>query len=316
MSKSILFLLAFFTIAAAAYGQKSGKYGKRRGDFFGGAEDYRDITKNGLQISFGPNYTFASKSFTYSGLDVDLGNRPYDATIDPSGRLGGFIDIGMAHYRLKSSKVLTGIYKLRKENKPIKWIGGNLFHRYDWGLGFDYIGGVENTQVVYPVFNNRLEETGKFYNGYIYGRITADRFTQMNEKWHLETGLGLNFNYNILPGAKQAYLQPGAPQYYQKDFMAQLHGHLGFNYRIRRGDYLVFGFYMPLLGAYEWNKAKPTIQWYSNTGEENKKDRTQTQYYPAHFQIKWIHHFTKKSNGCNTGSPEDRKRNEEYMQNR
>lgn len=316
MKKAFGLFVILFAVALSTFAQKSGKYGKRRSDFFGGAEDYRDITKNGLQISFGPNYTFASKSFTYAGIDADMGNRPYEATVDPAGRLGSFIDVGMAHYRLKNSKVLAGIYKMRKDNKPIKIIGGNLFHRFDWGLGFDYIGGVENTKIHYPVFNVEAEETGKFYNGYLYGRITADRFTQLNDKWHLETGLGLNFNYNILSAAKQAYMQPSAPQYYQKNFLAQLHGHLGFNYRIRRGDYLVFGFYMPVLGAYEWNKAKPTIQWYSNTGEENKKDRTQTQYYPAHFQIKWIHHFTKKSNGCNTGSPEDRKRNEEYMQGR
>lgn len=304
MNKGKWILLLLIFIAGFASAQKSGKYGKSRGDFFGGAEDYRDISKNGLQISFGVNYTLTPKNLTYNGVDAALANRPYDATVDPSGRLGGFIDIGMAHYRLKSSKVLGAIYKLRKDNKPIKCIGGNLFHRFDWGLGFDYIGGAEKTIVNYPTFNLTNESKGSFYNGYLYGRVTADRFTQLNDKWHLETGLGLNFNYNILPAAKAGYIAPSAPLRFQKDFMMQLHGHLGFNYRIRRGDYLVFGFYLPAIGFYEWNKAKPTIQWYSSN------------YYPLHLQVKWIHHFTKKSNGCNTGSPEDRKRNEEYMQNR
>lgn len=304
MQKWILMCSLVIGSITFATAQKSSKYGKSRKDFFGGAEDYRDISKNGLQISFGPNYTLAPKTQQFSGSDPLLGDRPFDATVDPSGRLGGFIDIGMAHYRLKSSKVLGAIYKMRKDNKPIKCIGGNLIHRIDWGLGFDYIGGAEKTLLTYPTFNLTTESKGKFYNGYLYGRVTADRFTQLNDKWHLETGLGLNFNYNILPAPKTGYITPSAPLRFQKDFMAQLHGHLGFNYKIRRGDYLIFGFYLPAVGFYEWNKAKPTIQWYSSN------------YYPLHLQVKWIHHFTKKSNGCNTGSPEDRKRNEEFMQNR
>jgi hypothetical protein len=304
MKKRIGVLLLLIFVAGFASAQKSNKYGKSRKDFFGGAEDYRDISKNGLQISFGVNYTLAPKNLSYSGVDANLGNRPYDATVDPSGKPGGFIDIGMAHYRLKPSKVLGAIYKLRKDNKPIKFIGSNLIHRIDWGIGFDYIGGAEKTIVNYPTFNLTNEEKGSFYNGYLYGRITADRFTQLNDKWHLETGLGLNFNYNILPAPKTPYSVPSAPLRFQKDFMTQLHGHIGFNYKIRRGDYLIFGFYLPAIGFYEWNKAKPTIQWYSSN------------YYPLHLQVKWIHHFTKKSNGCNTGSPEDRKRNQEYMQNR
>lgn len=304
--RNLLVVLLAIGFAFPALSQKSRKFnGKSRKDYFGGAEDYRDITKNGLQISFGLNYTFTRLSDqTYSGVDAALGDRPYDATIDPSGRIGGFIDVGMAHYRLKPSRVLAACYKLRGEKGSVKWIGANLIHRIDWGLGFDYIGGTEKTTVDYTTFNITNESQGKFYNGYLYGRITADRFTKMGDKWHLETGLGLNFNYNILPGSKNLDNGVYAPQVFQKNFLTQLHGHIGFNYKIRRGDYLVFGFYLPAIGIYESNRLKPTIQWYSSN------------YWPVHLQVKWIHHFTKKSKGCNTGTPEDRKRNEEYMQNR
>ena len=301
MRNAWMVLTALLLAAFPAGAQKSRDFsGKSRRDFFGGAEDYRDISKVGLQISFGPNYTFTRNSIDdYQGADENT--RPTTTHIDPSGRVGAFIDIGMAHYRLKSSRIV--------ESWKIKRIGGNIFHRYDWGIGFDYIGGAEKTVVDFTDalgnFAYSQEEESKFYNGYLTARITADRFTLLNEKWHLETGLGFNFNYNILSAPKEGYhTASAAPLKFQKDFMVQLHGHLGFNYKIRRGDYLVFGFYLPAVGIYEFNKAKPTIQWYSSN------------YWPAHLQIKWIHHFTKKSNGCNTGSPEDKKRNDEYMQNR
>ena len=303
MKKVLTFCLLLLVISAHA--QKSRDFSsKRRKDYFGGPEDFRDITKFGLQISFGVNYMVPqTANGQFSGIDAEL-NRPYDATIEPSGKIGGFIDIGMAHYRFKSSKLLNAWYDAR--GKSVKFIGGNLFHRVDWGLGFDYLGGSELTKVNYPLFNITNQSSGSFYNGYVYGRFTADRFTQLSERWHLETGIGFNFNYLVMEGSKT--LSNGvidtARQQFQQPFMLQFHSHLGFNYKIRRGDYLIFATYLPHLGLVESNQLKPRIYWYSSS------------YWPAHFQIKWIHHFTKKSNGCNKGSEEDRKKNEQYQQSR
>lgn len=310
MQKTHFILIALLTVCFGTNLHAQRKYnGKSRKDFFGGAEDYRDITKNGLQISFGPTYTFTrNKIDEVAGIDEN--NRGNTSYIDPSGRFGGYIDIGMAHYRLKSSKFLSKRQDRRsaakKEGRDL--IGSNLIHRIDWGLGFSYIGGKEYTKVDFQDavgnYAYSTEGEGKFYNGYLYGRVTADRFTKIADKWHLETGLGLNFNYCILEGSRDYSSTVYAEQKFQKNFLTQFHGHLGFNYKIRRGDYFVLGLYLPIIGIYEPNKLKPTIQWYSSN------------YYPASLQFKWIHHFTKKSNGCNTGSDADRKKNEEYMQNR
>jgi len=297
-------LLSVFTVSA----QRDLTPGKRRGDIFGGAQDFRNLTKHGLQITFGPNYTLTtSKTTEFSGTDAN--GRPINTIIDPSGTLGGFIDIGMAHYRLKPSRILEGIGKKHPKGFIAKRVKSNLFHRFDWGIGFDYIGGREKTTI--ELFNPFQElistedykET--FYNGYLTGRFTADRFTQVSKRWHLETGIGVNFNYNLLSAEKSGYAPNSiAPLKFQKDFMAQIHLHLAMDYRIRRGDYLSIGFYLPAIGAYEMNKLKPTIQWFSSN------------YYPLHLQLKWIHHFTKRVKGCNTpGSEDDKKRNEEFLQN-
>ncbi len=309
MKNLIVLGIALACFSSNSIAQKSRNFrGKSKKDFFGGAQDYRNITKNGLQVSFGPNYTFTKlKNTSVSGTDAT--GRPITSTIDPMGRIGGFIDVGVAHYRLKPSKILTKIGDKNKEGFVARRIKSNLFHRVDWGLGFDYIGGREKSTV--DLFNalgqkvSTNETIGKFYNGYLTGRFTADRFTQFSENWHLETGLGINFAYNILSAPKQAYSSTSTiPNVFQKNFLTQIHAHIGMNYRIRKGDYFTFGFYLPALGIYERNKLKPTIQWFASN------------YYPAHLQLKWIHHFTRKSNGCNTGSPEDKKRNEEFMQNR
>lgn len=299
-----LFLGFCGTYSAQAYKQK-----KRRSQHFGGAKDYRDLTKNGLQITFGPNYTMTSlKNQTFEGMD-NLTERPIESIINPAGRFGGFIDIGMTHYRMKSSKLLVALGKKNEDGFIAKRVKSNLFHRVDWGLGFNYIGGTETTTTNYYSPLGELvstdESTGEFYNGYLTGRFTADRFTKISEKWHLETGLGINFNYAIMEGNKSSY-GPNelAPKKFQRNFMTQLHGHLAFDYKVRRGDYLSVGAYIPFVGVYEMNKLKPTIQWYSSN------------YWPIMLQVKWIHHFTKKQKGCNTGTLEDRKKNEEYMQNK
>ncbi len=290
----VFVLCLIFT--APSFAQSRNFRGKSRKDFFGGPRDYRQITKDGIQLSIGPNVTFTNpKNSTYDGGS-------YTAVVDPISKPGAFIEIGAAHYRLKSSKVLAAIYRKRGDKGKVKWIGDNLFHRLDWGLGFNYIGGSEETTL--RSAGSETKEKATFYNGYLTARITIDRFTKIADGWHLETGLGFNFMYNILPASENNYVASPAPWKYQKDFMAQFHLHLGFTKTVRRGDYVTFGFIVPTFGIYEPNKARPTVQWFSSN------------YWPVQFQIRWIHHFTKKSNGCNTGTPEDRKRNEEYMQNR
>jgi hypothetical protein len=305
--KYLLLTLLFLGISNSFHAQMY-KQKKKRSQYFGGAKDYRELTKKGLQITFGPNYTLTKPSnTTFEGTDVS--GRPVESIIDPVGRFGAFVDVGMAHYRLKSSKILGAIAKRNEEGFVAKRIKSNLFHRVDWGLGFNYIGGREITTNHFYSPQGELVNTeeveGEFYNGYLTGRFTADRFTKLNEKWHLETGVGINFNYALLEGNKSQYSSVlFEPMKFQRNFMTQLHFHLAFDYKIRRGDYLSFGAYVPFAGIYEMNKLKPTIQWYSSN------------YWPIMLQVKWIHHFTKKQKGCNTGTSDDKKKNEEYLQNK
>jgi hypothetical protein len=289
MTRTILFLFALCAVPLA-FGQRAYKQSKSRNDYFGGARDYRDLSNHGLQVSLGPNATFVRLNNPTEESDPSLANR-FSYTIDPMTRIGFFAEVGMVHYRMK---------------KPA-WLKRNIIHYIDWGVGFDYIGGKEQTNIDYldAAGNSIGTATGKasFYNGYVYGRLTAHRLAKLSDKLHLDYGLGFNLDYEVLSseGRDSVYI-PGT-DYYQKPFVAQLHAQLGLNIRLSRGDYLVPGVWAPFLGVYEWNSGKPTVQWFSS------------EYLPVHFQIKWLHSFSKKSNGCNTGSEQDRKSNEIYQQN-
>jgi hypothetical protein len=91
------FVLAIvcLTLAGTSFAQSRNLRGKSRKDFFGGARDYRQLTKDGIQISVGPNYTFTNPKITeYSGTDAN--GRPVTAEVDPIGKPGAFIEIGAA----------------------------------------------------------------------------------------------------------------------------------------------------------------------------------------------------------------------------
>lgn len=291
MPKYVL-TVAVLLCAFAGISQKSRNLnGKSRKDFFGGARDIGELSQHGLQVSFGPNLTLTRlHNPVQSGND---GIRPISYTIDPISRPGGFIEIGMVHYRMK---------------KPA-WLKKNIIHYIDWGIGFDYISGSQQTNISYLALSgtelSAASGMADFHNGYIYGRITAHRLLRITDNLHFDYGLGLNANYQVLSQSVHAPEYITAGERYQQPFIFQVHAQIGLNIRLSRGNYLVPGIWAPVLGAYEWASGRPTIAWFNSN------------YYPVNFQLKWLHNFKKRrGNGCNTGTDEDRKRNEEYMQNR
>jgi hypothetical protein len=96
------------------------------------------------------------------------------------------------------------------------------------------------------------------------------------------------------------------PQTFSPAFRAQLHYDLGFGIRLKKGRYLIPGAQLPVLGIQEWNSGSAKLQWFSS------------KYYPVMFHLKYIHLFPakKSKHACFEGSAEDRKRNEEFLQNR
>lgn len=269
----------------------------KRSDAFG-VIDRRNLRSWGPQITFGPTYML-TRLHNETVRTQSSSGRPVDYVIDPSGRIGGFLEIGTAHFPTKDSR--------------IKFIKKRIVSYYDWGIGFKYLGGKETTDITnYDPTGTQILSTqhgeGKYYNGYVFGRFSAHKNFYFKEKYFIDNGIGINFDYRVLTG-NQNYSGTssagisGTPLYYHKPFVLQLNYSLGLGIKIKRGFYIIPGIQLPIFGIAEMHKGSPALKWYASN------------YWPISGQVKFIVLLEKKkTSGCNEGSEEDRKRNKEYMQ--
>lgn len=299
MSIKLIFTTCALLLSTTLVAQRDFTPNSRK-QAFGGARDFNDYSFTGLQFQIGPTYTFTR--FKNESVDFNNGATRGNSVTDPAGRLGGFAEIGMAHFPKKRSKLSLALKTV-------------LVSHYDWGLGFKYIGGKETTTLNFTdVAGNVIgseEDNDKFYNGYLYGRfsIYKEVHFKKTKNFYLDNSLGVNVDYRVITADQTTnyhndYVAPYAGGgYYHKPLVAQLHYGLGFGFRLKRNTFLIPGFRVPIVGFHEWDKANPTLRWFSS------------KYLPVMFHIKIINLFKKKVKGCNTpGSEEDRKRNEEFLQ--
>ena len=291
---TLISLLTYSTLDA----QKLYKPKKNRKDFFGKVESPNDgkVRPIGLQVQVGPTYTFTKKVNETFKSELDSVNRYYEYTHDPSGKLGFFAEVGLVHFNMKDPKFKFGRF--------VDYI--------DWGIGFKLIKGRETTTVSQFDASGNLLITntgeGNFSKGYVYGRFAVHKLQYLNKtkKIFLDHSLGLNGDYSMLQKSTYKGARIMSTENYSPDFRAQLHYDLGFGIRLKKGRYLIPGIQLPVLGIQEWNNGSAKLQWFSS------------KYYPVMFHLKYIHLFPakKSKHACFEGSSEDRKRNEEYLQQR
>lgn len=292
MKHVFLILCSLFFLVPTVEAQKAYKQKKKKKDFFGGARDYRDYTPWGIQAQIGATYTFTPSKNDWQN-SPDSANNRFRYLQDPAGKAGVFVEIGFARFNMKAAK-----FKF-----------GRFVDYLDFGVGYKLIGGKETTKVenLDAVDNvvSSAEGKGDFYNGYLFGRFAVHKLIYLNKEknYFFDNSLGINGDYRV-SGRNQNYSGVFFPstQQFSGDFRLQLHYGLGFGIRLKRGTYLIPGVQLPILGIQEWNKGRTGLDWYSS------------RYYPVLFHLKIIQLFVKKSNGCNTGSDADKKRNEEFLQ--
>lgn len=292
--KSIITTL-FVLSALVLFAQRDLSPNKRKSQVFG-KSDYKDYRFYGLQFSIGPTFmkTRSDKNNT-TYTTIDATGRPMDYTIDPAGRVGVFIELGLAHFPKKRGKISLALKTV-------------LVSYYDWGLGFKLLGGSETTSINYynslGALSSSDEGKGSYYNGYVYGRFTLHKNINLSKKYFIDNGLGVNFDYRVING-NQSYDGPFiGSQYFHKPFVAQLHYDLGFGIKLNRRSYLIPSVQVPILGFNEWRGGCAALKWFDSN------------YLPVMAKIKFIYLFEKKVKGCNTpGSEDDKKRNDEFLQN-
>ena len=278
--------------------QKLYKPKKNRKDFFGKVQSPNDgkVRPIGLQVQIGPTYTTTRKVNQTFQSAPDSVNRYYEFTQDSRGKVGFFAEVGLVHFNVKDPK-----FKF-----------GRFVDYLDYGIGFKLFKGSETTTVTQfdasgnALFTNTGE--GNFSKGYVYGRFAAHKLQYLNKTKNIfiDHSLGLNGDYGMLVKEPYEGARDVSTETFSPNFRAQLHYDFGFGIRLKKGRYLIPGIQLPLLGIQEWNNGSAKLQWFSST------------YYPIMFHIKYIHLFPakKSKHACFEGSSEDRKRNEEYLQNR
>ena len=104
--KTIVVLIFVLINSQQSIGQRdlSPKKASSRSKIFGGAADRRDLRNYGFQFSAGPNYTLTRLHNETIRIQSASG-RPADYTIDPSGRIGGFVELGMALFPMGEPKL-------------------------------------------------------------------------------------------------------------------------------------------------------------------------------------------------------------------
>ncbi|HLV42064.1 MAG TPA: hypothetical protein VKY37_07285, partial [Brumimicrobium sp.] len=242
-------LLLLFTvlIGTTAVGQYKPKNKKKQ--FYGNQRLHQpiyrwvtgDYNRHGIQLSFGPTYTFTKIGAEEFEHRIPSSIPSVDTLVrfsrEAKSRIGIFGEIGMVHITKRPRK---------------------LVHYYDWGIGFKLYGGRELSET--RVFNDRdslidirLGE-GKFYNGYLYGRFAAHNVYQINPYLFLDNALGLNLDYALMIG-NMAYDGFHVPvdEKFQGDLMGQLHYSIGLGIkpRVDKGFFFVPSIELPVLGIHE-----------------------------------------------------------------
>ncbi|MFT7344468.1 MAG: hypothetical protein ACI9XP_001053 [Lentimonas sp.] len=291
---TIFFLTVLFAFTATA--QRDLTPNKRRSAF--GKRDLSTYKPYGLQVQIGPNYTFTRKDNPLVKSEEGAPDR-YQYTQDPNGAIGVFGEIGMAHFPMKTPKILL--------------FGKRLVSYYDWGVGIKYIGGeeitkTENLNSVGEIISTDVG-SANFFNTRAYVRGAAHKNFYIGDKWFIDNGLGFNVDYRIASTVRNYFeseVYYPETQKFSGEIFAQLNFDLGIGYKVKRGLYLIPGVRAPILGIYEFNGGSPKLNWFSST------------YWPVLFHAKAIILFKDRGskNGCAPGSVEDQKRNKEFMQNR
>lgn len=242
-----------------------------------------NYSKHGIQLSFGPTYLFTPLVTPNRSNTTSPGNF-VQHNENPSGRIGGFIEIGMVHIAHKRNPIAQ---------------------YFDWGIGYKHFRGVEQTNAKFygASMPYSASGSGAFALGVLYGRFDAHNVAQVGERVFIDNALGFNVDYRLYQKSAYSGASVPASQFFQDQLMVQLNYNFGVGFKIKNGFYIIPGINIPFLGVYQWAGETPAIHWFSSS------------YFPALLHIKFAWLFKRDPNRCPPvfGGPDDKKMQEQYL---
>lgn len=285
----------FFTISILFLLTSHGLFGqrKKRSDFYGKSNIEMFRTKygrHGIIAAVGVTSVFSNDQSRAQVYDLDPSQEYFFRS---GGNVGFMAEVGMLHFT-----------KTRKR----KFL---IIDHYDWAIGVKSFRGWEETRLVERFVDGAIGTTGRgeFSLGYLTARFGVHNMVKLGKRIGLDHGPGINVDYHVFGSARgdNSNYQPvvlPSTQTFQKDFLAQLHYEVGFRIRAYRMIHVTPMIQIPVLSAYQWAGGRSSIQWFSS------------RYQPIIFKVKVYFPLKSKKGGCPAvfGSPEDEKRNQEYLE--
>jgi len=267
---------------------------RRRSDFYGKSNIDMLRTKysrHGIIFSLGATTMFTLDELRATVLEADT-------TLEYFFRSGGdwrfMAEIGMLHFT---------------KNRKRKFL---IIDHYDWAIGIKTFHAWEETRLYTRGDDpsTGLTGRGEFSLGYFTGRFGVHNMIKLNKRMAIDHGPGINLDSRIFgnsPGDNSEYTPVVLPitQRFERNFMAQIHYELGLRIRVYKMWHITPMLQMPVFGIYDWDGGRASINWFSS------------RYQPLIFKVKFYHPL--KSRGKSTcpavyGSPDDERRNQEYME--
>lgn len=160
-----------------------------------------------------------------------------------AGKVGIYFEIGRLH--LYDRKVINGI---------------------DYGIGFKSLKGKESFDglIASDVSVTPFSYEANYKNSFITGFFNLSNYAQLSEKTFLHNSIGLNADYRIINKTDDV-LDYGSNMLFPKAFVGQLHYKFGFGFKAKNNLYVVPAIETPILGIYEWNDGKSTLQYFNTS---------------------------------------------------
>lgn len=288
---AVFALLTLFSFDISAqkslYNPKGGE-----GKFYG--SKYRDsplykwqgfFRRTGLHFSLGPSYTLTRLNNPTENFGS--GDTTYNATLDPSGRLGYYAKVGALH-----------IFKFKRK----------IFQYIDYGIGIKQISGAEEMRFDVlrgdeVIATNRTE--GKFGLGHLFLDFNLNNVIQISRWNFIQNSIGLNVDYRLYQSGDEAYQTfHNSDITNQEKIVAQLHYKLGFGIKIKDGMFLIPAVETPIFTGYGWDGGRPMTRWFDS------------RYQPLYVTLKFAFLFKKNPEDCPDvyGPDTDEWRNQQHRQ--
>ena len=242
----------------------------------------------GWHFAPGMSYTFSrfknSTETLYQGNDT-----LYEGMFDPGGRPGLYFEVG--RYRL------------------FKY--GTLFNYMDYGLAFKQVGGKESFdgEIIRESSSSLISEhstSGAFKHSYITGNFNLNGVLQTADYNFIQWSLGLNADYRVIDrttfSGSDAYMN----QVNMGELVAQAHFKLGYGFKWSDKLFIIPTLETPIITFYQWNGTRTVYPMFSS------------KYRPVFLTIRfaWLSKPNNKDCPTGIGNPDDKRKQQEYQQQR